>query len=89
LQDEHWQVRKFAIQVLHKLPDTKLLPALIAALTDKYSDVRKEAAIALGYLSDPNALHVLKQALDDPDREVSIQAQRAIQKINLRENSEP
>lgn len=45
------------------------------------ADVRKEAAIALGTLASPEALPALQQALDDPDREVSIQAQRAISKI--------
>jgi HEAT repeat protein len=74
-------VRKFAIQVLQKTPDENLLPALIEALTDEYSDVRKEAAIALGNLGNANALNALKQALDDPDRDVSIYAQRAIDKI--------
>ncbi|BAY21460.1 HEAT repeat-containing PBS lyase [Calothrix sp. NIES-2100] len=81
LKDEYWQVRKFAIQVLQKIPNKQSLPALIEALTDEYSDVRKEAAIALGNLSKIEALNALQQALADPDLEVSIYAQKAIQKI--------
>jgi HEAT repeat protein len=81
LKDEHWQVRKFALQVLQKIPNIKYLPKVIEALTDEYSDVRKEAAIALGNLGSSNALNALQQALDDPDREVCIYAERAIKKI--------
>ncbi len=57
------------------------MPPLINALTDEVSDVRKEAAIALGKLANPAALQALQQALDDPDREVSIRAERAIANI--------
>ncbi|MCC5612231.1 HEAT repeat domain-containing protein [Nostoc sp. CHAB 5834] len=51
------------------------------ALTAEYADVREEAIIALGNLAHPDVINPLQQALDDPDKEVSIQAQRAIQKI--------
>ena len=54
---------------------------IAVALTDEYSDVRKEAAIALGNLENTDALNALQQALDDPDRDVSIYAERAIKKI--------
>lgn len=84
LTDEHWQVRKFALQVLQKTPDPQFLPDLIRALTDEYSDVRRDAAIALGNLGSLDALNALQQALDDPDREVYIQTERAIQKIQTK-----
>jgi HEAT repeat protein len=74
-------VRKFTLQVLQKTPDQNLLPDLIKALIDEYSDVRKEAAIALGNLENADALNALQQALDDPDRDVSIYAEKAIKKI--------
>ncbi|WP_199755913.1 HEAT repeat domain-containing protein, partial [Chroococcidiopsis cubana] len=83
LKDEHWQVRKSAIQVLQKIPDARLLSTLIQTLADEYSDERKEAAIALGNLGNSDAISALQQALDDCDREVTIQAQRAIEKITL------
>lgn len=79
--DSDWQVRKFALQALQKTLDQRTLPALIKALTDEYSDVRREAAIALGGLQNPAALNALQQALDDPDKDVCIYTQRAIQKI--------
>ena len=74
-------MRKSAAQALQKIPDIQVMPKLIQALTDEYADVRKEAAIALGNLAEPDAINPLQQALDDPDREVCIQVQRAIQKI--------
>nr|WP_230966047.1 HEAT repeat domain-containing protein [Nostoc sp. NZL] len=66
---------------MQKIPDIQVIPRLIQALTDEYADVRKEAAIALGNLAHPDVINPLQQALDDPDKEVSIQAQRAIEKI--------
>jgi HEAT repeat protein len=89
VSDEHWQVRKFALQALQKIPDERVMPALIRALADEYSDVRKEAAIALGNLSNPAAMPALQQSLDDPDKEVTIFSQKAIQKIQtLLQNSQ-
>ena len=43
--------------------------------------MRKEAAIALGVLQNPTALNALQQALDDPDKDVCIYTQRAIEQI--------
>lgn len=81
LKDEHWQVRRFSIQALQKIPSHGLLLPLIKALTDEFSDVRKDAAIALGLLKNSQALPALEQTLNDPDRDVVIYAQRAIQTI--------
>ena len=69
-------MRKSAAQALQKIPDIQVMPKLIQALTDEYADVRKEAAIALGNLAEPDAIKPLQQALDDPDREVCIQTTR-------------
>ncbi len=87
--DDHWQVRKFSLQALQKIPAARTLPLFIQALTDEYSDVRREGVIALKILNDPVALTPLQQALDDPDRDVCIFAQRAIQSIqhSLQETS--
>jgi HEAT repeat protein len=63
MKDEHLQVRKFTLQVLQKTPDQNLLPDLIQALTDEYSDVRKEAAIALGNLDNVDALNAQVEIL--------------------------
>jgi HEAT repeat protein len=53
------------------------------------SDVRRDAAIALGALKKSAALNALQQALDDPDRDVCIYTQRAIKSIqeSLQEHS--
>jgi HEAT repeat protein len=60
---------------------TKPYPALIKALTDEYSDVRRDAATALGRIADANALPALQQTLNDPDMDVRIFSQRAIDSI--------
>ncbi|MEM6716179.1 MAG: HEAT repeat domain-containing protein, partial [Cyanobacteria bacterium P01_C01_bin.147] len=54
---------------------------LIHALADEYSDVRRDAATALGNLGHPDALPALQQTLNDPDMDVRIFSQRAIDKI--------
>lgn len=80
-EDQHWQVRKFSLQALQKIAADRTLPLFIKALTDEYSDVRREGVIALRILNNPVALTPLQQTLDDPDRDVCIFAQRAIQSI--------
>jgi HEAT repeat protein len=87
LTDLHWQVRKTALQAMQKLPDAGYLSAIAQLLADEFSDVRKEAVIALGALGQATALNALQQALDDPDREVSIQAERAIRNIQIAQTS--
>ena len=52
-------------------------------LCDDFSDVRKEAAIALGLLGSKKAIPSLKQSLDDADIEVRIQSQKALEKLNV------
>ncbi|MFL0647960.1 MULTISPECIES: HEAT repeat domain-containing protein [Cylindrospermopsis] len=89
IADEHWQVRRFAAQALQKIFQTVkteiAIPALIRALADEYADVRKDVVIALATLGSPLAIAPLKQMLDDPDREVSIQAKGAMEKITIHE----
>lgn len=88
-EDPHWQVRKFSLQALQKIAADRTLPLFIKALTDEYSDVRREGVIAMRILNNPLALTPLQQTLDDPDRDVCIFAQRAIQSIqdNIQETS--
>jgi HEAT repeat protein len=95
ITDENWQVRKSIIQLLQKAPQIELLPLLIESLrSDQYSDVRKEAAIALSHLtighpSSLEALDALKTGLNDEDTEVQICCQKAIEKIesNVKQRS--
>ena len=81
MEDQHWQVRKFTARALQAVATQATHPSLIKALSDEYSDVRKEAAIALGKIGHPDALSALQQTLDDPDRDVQIFSNRAIQAI--------
>ena len=68
-------------RALQKVATDDAIPSLVKALSDEYSDVRRDAAIALGNIGNPDVLPALQQTLDDPDRDVQIFSQRAIQKI--------
>ena len=46
------------------------IPVLGAALTHEVSNLRKEAAAALGEIADPTALVFLEPATSDPDPDV-------------------
>jgi HEAT repeat protein len=56
-------------------------------LTYPISNVRKEAALALGELADASALAVLEAALGDGDPEVRKAARIAIAQIGARHES--
>jgi HEAT repeat protein len=81
ISDVHWQVRKFSMRALSKVLSEEYLKYIIPLLCDEYSDVRKEAAIALGLLGSKDAVAPLKQSLDDADIEVRIASQKALKKI--------
>ncbi|MEO0888331.1 MAG: HEAT repeat domain-containing protein, partial [Cyanobacteria bacterium J06648_10] len=74
---------------MQNVADETAIPSLVKALSDEYSDVRRDAAIALGNIGSPDVISALKQTLDDPDRDVQIFSGRAIQKIqdNLAETT--
>ena len=54
---------------------------IISALEDEDSDVRAEAADALGEIGDARAVEPLTQALEDEDAYVRYQAEKALEKI--------
>ncbi len=54
---------------------------IISALEDEDSDVRAEAADALGEIGDARAVEALTQALEDEDAYVRYQAEKALEKI--------
>ena len=83
ISDLHWQVRKFSMRALNKVLSEEYLGEIVKLLCDDYSDVRKEAAIALGLLGSKKAIPSLKQSLDDADIEVRIQSQKALEKLNV------
>jgi HEAT repeat protein len=63
------------------LRDRAAAPAVIALLTHAISNLRKEAALALGELCEPDALPALHAALQDGDPDVRKAARIAIQQI--------
>ena len=66
---------------MQEVADESVILALIKCLTDEYSDIRRDAAIALGNIGNPDVLNALQQTLDDPDADVRIFSQKAIDKI--------
>jgi HEAT repeat protein len=64
------------------LGDTRAVEPLIAALDDKDSNVRYNAAGELGNLKARQAVERLRKALDDSDAEVRANAAEALGKIS-------
>ena len=62
---QHWTIRRHAIEALGQLRDKVAVPSLIAALKDEHPNIRVSAARALGAVGDRSALPALKQALED------------------------
>ena len=69
--DPSAEVRMTAARVLGLLHDHESADALLAALADPHALVRKEAALALGYLQEPSARAKL-EALAGADRAESV-----------------
>jgi HEAT repeat protein len=59
------------------------LPALVEALQNPVSNLRKEAAIALGEIGDTRAIAPLEAALADPDPDVRKLARLALTAISM------
>ena len=77
-QDSNPKLRAIALKALGSFHDARIAPVLIRALQDKASDVRKEAATALGFRPELNeALNLvehLRPLLYDHNLEVCSQA---------------
>jgi HEAT repeat protein len=69
----------------------KVIPALIEALKDKEGDVRKSAAIGLGYFGEQakDAIPALQAALNDRDARVREAAGVALSRIDPARFPEP
>jgi HEAT repeat protein len=63
--------RAYAATVLGYIGDTRSLPLLINALSDKEAEVRVAATSGLRFLGDLRAVSPLVSALDDPNEEVT------------------
>jgi len=71
--------RALAIEVLSRIGDASVIPILIEAVTHDTSDrVRISAAEGLAWSSDPRAVHVLANSLDDKCISIQMFAVRAL-----------
>ncbi|MCU0785856.1 MAG: HEAT repeat domain-containing protein [Verrucomicrobia bacterium] len=68
------------MQILRSLADPALIELLAGALNDSDSEVRREAASALGDLKDDGALHALIGAVRDPVEPVQEAAIQALER---------
>ena len=68
--DQSWQVRAKAANALGRIYAVPAIPVLGEALSHEVSNLRKEAAAALGEIADPAALVFLEPAAGDPDPDV-------------------
>lgn len=88
LKDSSAAVRRTAGDALSDIGDVEATPVMIEALKDKNKLVRWRAARFLYEVGDDSALEALKGVVDDPEFEVSLQAQMAIERIEKGEEAE-
>ncbi|MBJ9665853.1 HEAT repeat domain-containing protein, partial [Burkholderia gladioli] len=81
LEDPYWQVRLRATRALGLIGERSAGAGIAALLTHAISNLRKEAALALGELRDPAWLEALGAALEDGDPEVRKAVRIAIRQI--------
>ncbi|ELK46700.1 conserved virulence factor C family protein [Halobacillus sp. BAB-2008] len=81
LQDTSVTVRRTAGDCLSDLGFKEAMPPMIESLSDANRLVRWRAAMFLYELGDESALPALKQAADDPEFEVKMQINMAIERI--------
>ncbi|MED1783106.1 virulence factor [Brevibacillus fortis] len=81
LRDDSVSVRRTAGDTLSDLGDTRAILPMCEALKDKNKLVRWRAARYLFEVGDETALDALRAAQNDPEFEVSLQVQMAVQRI--------
>jgi HEAT repeat protein len=84
-EDSTWEARLKAANALGRLGDARAVPALVAALAHPVSNLRKEAATALGAIGVNHkeaAAALLQTAENDSDIEVRKTARRALEAIS-------
>ncbi|GEM_PF-5788541 len=82
MQCDNPYIRDDALQALVDLLDNDALPLLVDTLQqDDGANVRSRAARLMGQLGDTSVLPVLQSALDDEDRGVVQDVERAIKKL--------
>ncbi len=78
LNDSNWQVRKYAIAVLSRMPGPLPVEYLIPVLNDEHNEVRMKAINVLCRLAPPDALDYLVPLLGDNDVWVRYETVRGI-----------
>ena len=81
LDDDYWQVRLKAIRSLGILRSREAVARIGATLAGSISNLRKEAAAALGEIADPGSLALLRRYEDDADPDVRKTIRWAIGRI--------
>jgi len=81
LEDRTAAVRRTAGDTLSDIGNPAAIPAMIKALKDKNKLVRWRAARFLYEVGDESAVPALKEAAGDPEFEVSLQVQIALERI--------
>ena len=81
LKDSFWQVRVKAARSIGQLKAETAIHALAPSLEHKISNLRKEAAAALGEIAHPDGLPYLVDVEDDPDPDVRKNIRWAIDQI--------
>jgi len=76
IHEDNFQMQLNVLILLRKIHDAQALPYILP-----FSDISRDAAIALGNIGNPNVLNALQQTLDDSDTDVKIFSQKAIDKI--------
>ncbi|MBD2847839.1 conserved virulence factor C family protein [Paenibacillus sp. IB182496] len=87
LQDRSASVRRTAGDTLSDLGDPAAIPPMIDALRDKNKLVRWRAARYLYEIGDERAVPALHKAAEDPEFEVKLQAQIALERIERGEEA--
>jgi HEAT repeat protein len=80
LQDGHWLTRKYAVEVLGSLGDTRAVGPLIEALTDEVNDIRQRAYDSLIKIGAPGVTAVAS-LLTHEDDDLRQAASEIIRKI--------
>ncbi len=70
MEDPVWQVRTKAANALGRIKAAAAVDVLGRALGSDISNLRKEAAAALGEIADPAGLPALELSANDPDPDV-------------------
>ncbi|WP_035549823.1 HEAT repeat domain-containing protein [Burkholderia sp. 9120] len=81
LADDYWQVRLRAVRALGHMGERAAALPIAALLSNPISNLRKEAALALGELREPATLPALRDALNDADPDVRKAVRIALQQI--------